>query len=48
MAATPAPRVLSLLSASTEIVCRLGMAHALVGRSHGCDAPPAVLAPMSA
>ncbi|KAH8090029.1 hypothetical protein JL720_6326 [Aureococcus anophagefferens] len=44
MAAAPAPRVLSLLSASTEIVCRLGMAHALVGRSHGCDAPPAVLA----
>ena len=44
MAATPAPRVLSLLSASTEIVCRLGMTHALVGRSHGCDAPPAVLA----
>lgn len=37
------PRVLSLLSASTEIVCRLGMAHALVGRSHGCDAPPFVL-----
>jgi len=39
----PAPsnlRVLSLLSASTEIVCRLGCAHLLVGRSHGCDDPP--------
>jgi iron complex transport system substrate-binding protein len=33
-------RVLSLLSASTEIVCRLGCAHLLVGRSHGCDDPP--------
>lgn len=38
------PRVLSLLSASTEIVCRLGCAHLLVGRSHGCDAPPLVTA----
>mmetsp|Transcript_8875 Transcript_8875/g.16257 ORF Transcript_8875/g.16257 Transcript_8875/m.16257 type:complete len:299 (-) Transcript_8875:468-1364(-) len=35
-----APRVLSLLSAATEIVCRLGCAHLLVGRSHGCDDPP--------
>lgn len=34
------PRVLSLLSAATEIVCRLGCAHLLVGRSHGCDDPP--------
>ena len=33
------PRILSLLSASTEIVYRLGMGHALVGRSHGCDSP---------
>ena len=33
------PRVLSLLSASTEIVCRLGCSHMLVGRSHGCDDP---------
>jgi iron complex transport system substrate-binding protein len=33
------PRVLSLLSASTEIICRLGCAHLLVGRSHGCDDP---------
>lgn len=45
------PRVVSLLSACSEIVCRLGMAHCLVGRSHGCDAPelvkavPAVTAP---
>jgi len=38
---TPSPpRVLSLLSAATEIVCRLGCAHLLVGRSHGCDDPP--------
>ena len=34
------PRVLSLLSASTEIVFRLGCGHMLVGRSHGCDDPP--------
>jgi iron complex transport system substrate-binding protein len=34
------PRVLSLLSASTEIVHRLGASHLLVGRSHGCDDPP--------
>ena len=33
-------RVLSLLSATTEIVHRLGCAHLLVGRSHGCDDPP--------
>lgn len=36
----PEPRVLSLLSASTEIVHRLGCSHLLVGRSHGCDDPP--------
>lgn len=35
-------RVLSLLSASSEIVCRLGCAHLLVGRSHGCDDPQLV------
>ncbi|KAG8462307.1 hypothetical protein KFE25_012127 [Diacronema lutheri] len=45
------PRVISLLSATTDIVCRLGMAHCLVGRSHGCDYPelarsvPVVTAP---
>ena len=33
-------RVLSLLSAATEIVYRLGCDHLLVGRSHGCDDPP--------
>jgi len=44
-------RVISLLSATTEIVSRLGMAHCLVGRSHGCDDPalattlPVVTAP---
>ena len=36
-------RVLSLLSATTEIVCRLGCSHMLVGRSHGCDDPPFVM-----
>ena len=39
---TTPPRVLSLLSAATEIVCRLGCAHLLVGRSHGCDDPPLI------
>jgi iron complex transport system substrate-binding protein len=37
---TKPPRVLSLLSAATEIVYRLGCDHLLVGRSHGCDDPP--------
>ena len=37
------PRVLSLLSAATEIVHRLGCAHLLVGRSHGCNDPPLAL-----
>jgi iron complex transport system substrate-binding protein len=36
-------RVLSLLGGATETVCRLGCAHVLVGRSHECDWPPAVL-----
>eukprot|EP00873_Tetraselmis_striata_P000231 jgi/Tetstr1/420495/TSEL_011608.t1 len=40
----PQPRVLSLLSAATEMVHRLGCSHLLVGRSHGCDWPPAVRA----
>ena len=39
---TTPPRVLSLLSAATEIVCRLGCSHLLVGRSHGCDDPPLI------
>lgn len=51
MEASREPRVMSLLSATTEIVCRLGMAHCLVGRSHGCNDPaiattiPVVTAP---
>ena len=33
-------RVISLLSATTEMVYALGCGHLLVGRSHGCDYPP--------
>ena len=41
---TPAPRrVVSLLGAATETVARLGCADLLVGRSHECDWPPAIL-----
>jgi iron complex transport system substrate-binding protein len=32
-------RIVSLIASSTEIVCRLGMAQELVGRSHECDYP---------
>ena len=40
---TPKPmRVVSLLAAGTEIVCGLGAADTLVGRSHECDNPPSV------
>lgn len=37
------PRVVSLLSSSTEIVCALGCGDWLVGRSHECDFPASVL-----
>jgi len=36
------PRIVSLLPSATEIVCALGLEHALVGRSHECDFPPGV------
>lgn len=36
-------RIASLLPSATEIVCALGLADALVGVSHECDFPPAVV-----
>ncbi|MDE2221563.1 MAG: cobalamin-binding protein [Candidatus Omnitrophica bacterium] len=36
-------RIVSLIASGTEIVCALGFEAALVGRSHECDHPPAVL-----
>lgn len=39
----PTPRVVSLLSSATEIVCALGCEHLLVGRSHECDYPSSIL-----
>ena len=37
-------RIASLLPSATEIVCALGLEHALVGVSHECDTPAAVVA----
>lgn len=39
----PQPRIVSLLPATTEIACGLGLGGQLVGRSHECDFPPEVL-----
>jgi iron complex transport system substrate-binding protein len=36
------PRIVSLIASATEIVCALGMAEHLVGRSHECDFPRSV------
>lgn len=38
------PRIVSLIASATEIVHALGATDWLVGRSHECDYPPAVLA----
>lgn len=37
------PRIVSLLPSATEIVCALGLEDALVGITHECDYPPAVV-----
>lgn len=39
---TEAPRIVSLLPSTTEIVCALGLEDALVGVTHECDYPPSV------
>ncbi|HZP44190.1 MAG TPA: cobalamin-binding protein [Candidatus Binataceae bacterium] len=41
---SPRHRIVSLLPSATEIVCALGFADQLVGRSHECDYPPDVKA----
>jgi iron complex transport system substrate-binding protein len=38
----PRPRIVSLIASATEIVCALGFADHLVGRSHECDYPVSV------
>lgn len=43
MTPTPHPRTVSLIASATEIVHGLGRADWLVGRSHECDFPAAVL-----
>ncbi len=40
---TQTPRIVSLLPSATEIVCALGLEDALVGVTHECDYPPAVI-----
>ena len=40
---TTPQRIVSLLPSSTEIVCSLGLGNRLVGVSHECDYPPAVI-----
>jgi iron complex transport system substrate-binding protein len=40
---TDSPRIVSLLSAATEMVCALGRGDHLVGISHECDYPPEIL-----
>lgn len=43
---TVSPRVVSLLPSATDILCLLGAADLVVGRSHECDAPEVAAAPV--